>query len=96
MYTDDKCKNELDKIKQKLEQEKISVGIYCIALPSNDKNILDIININELLFKHYKKSKIYILGLAFGRDSAINLVQDIIMEVYKNTGNFDMKHVFLS
>ena len=35
--------------------------------------------------------EIYVVGLAKGRDEALNLVRDIIDEVYNATGGFDIR-----
>lgn len=91
---DETIKKRPVKWQKKLEQEKISYELYCIALASNQKNLLDIIKCNELLFQYYKQKEIYIVGLAKSRESAVLLVQDMIGNIYKETGNFDVKGYF--
>lgn len=43
---------------------------------------------------HFKKKciqdEIYVVGIAKGRDEAYELVRDIVDEVYKNTGGFNI------
>ena len=53
----------------------------------------DIMEANELLFPYYRKD-IRIVGLAKGRDEAISLVEDMIMEVYNETGAFNVREYF--
>lgn len=60
---------------------------YIIALPSNSDNVLDIYSNNELLQKYYKNRDIFVVGLAYGKDEALELVKDIIWEVYQATGS---------
>ena len=48
-----------------------------------------------LLQPHFKNKNVneemYVVGLAKGRDEALNLVRDIIDEVYNATGGFDIR-----
>lgn len=61
---------------------------YAVTLPSNDENVLDIYHFMELRQKAYKKRKIFIIGLACGREEALELAKNIIWEVWQNTGTF--------
>lgn len=95
LYLDDKAKKNKHKCMHSLEQGKLTMGLYCIAIASNQENLFDIINTNELLFKHYKRSVISIVGLAYGKESAISLVTNIITEMYQQLGDIDTKSYFL-
>lgn len=94
LYVDEKLEKNLDKIIEKLENEKLTFRVFCIALASNSQNMLDIIDANELLFKHYKRNEICILGLARTRENAISLVVKIIEEVYKKTNDVKIREYF--
>ncbi|MSS63287.1 hypothetical protein [Velocimicrobium porci] len=94
LYMDDKIKKKPQKWRKRLEQEKLSYELYCIALASNHKNLLDIIDCNELLFRYYKKRDICVVGLAGSRESAILLVQNIIEDVYRETGGVNVRAYF--
>jgi len=63
-------------------------------IPSSEENLLDITSANFLLQPYFKKKinldKIYVVGLAKGREEALYLVRDIIDEVYSNTKGFDI------
>ncbi len=65
--------------------------IYCITIASNDKNMLDIISCNELLFKHYKRTNVRIVGLAASYSEAVNLVMKIVLDVYNKTENYKVR-----
>ncbi|WP_197659924.1 hypothetical protein [Mobilitalea sibirica] len=77
-----------------INNRKATYGVYCIAFASHPDNLFDIMDANELLFPHYKKSDIHIVGLAKGKEEAIDLVHDMLMEVYHNTGEFDVRSYF--
>lgn len=94
LYMDETIKKRPVKWKKKLEQEKISYELYCIALASNQNNLLDIINCNELLFRYYKQQDIRIVGLAKSRERAILLVQEMLGDIYQETGNLDVRSYF--
>lgn len=94
LYMDDHIIKNVDKIKTAIEENKPSIGIYCIALASNENNLFDIMNVNELMFQHYRRNKIYILGLARGKESAKRLVVRMIEDVYNETGDFHAREYF--
>ena len=75
-------------------KKRLSFDTYLITLPSNTSNILDIYSSNILLQSHYKKKyiteDIYVIGIAEGKKEALELVRDIIDEVYSNTGGFNI------
>lgn len=94
IYMDEKVEKNPEKYIKCIENGKLSLGLYCITLASNDKNLFDIIETNELLFRHYKNNTIYIIGLAKGKDRAIQIVQDLILEVYQHTGGFKVREYY--
>lgn len=69
-------------------------NLYCIAFASNEENLFDILPANELLFPHYKHSEVHILGLANGKQEACELVQDMIIDIYRDTGDFKVRSYF--
>lgn len=75
-------------------KKRLSFDTYLITLPSNTSNILDIYSSNILLQSHYKKKyiteNVYVIGIAEGKKEALELVRDIIDEVYSNTGGFNI------
>lgn len=77
-----------------LEEGKFTFGLYCIAFASNEKNLFDIVETNELLFEHYKRNQIYIIGLTKGKENAVELTQNLLLEVYQNTGDFKVREYF--
>lgn len=95
LYVDSYMKKKSKKIKKQMDAGKFNLNVYCIAFASDGTNLFDIMNTNELLFQHYKKQDIRILGLAFGRESAILLVKEMVEEIYRNTGGFQVREYFV-
>lgn len=94
LYMDDRISHKADKVKKAIEANKRTHDIYCIALASNENNLFDIMNVNELLFKHYRQSEIYIVGIAKGKESAKQLVLRMIEDVYRETGDVKARTYF--
>ena len=65
---------------------------YVLALPeSKERNILDIYNSLELIQPHYRGRDKYIVGLAHGKENAIELAASIVGEMYNMNKNFDIR-----
>ena len=94
LYMDEKIKKEPKKWKKRVEKEKLSYSLYCIAFSSNEKNLFDIMDCNELLFKYYKKREIFIVGLASSKENAVELVRIMIEDIYRETGEFKVREYF--
>lgn len=70
------------KILRKINKHLLSKA-YIITLPSNEANVLDIYSYNEILQHHYDTNNLFVIGLAHGKDDALELTKNIIFEVYK-------------
>lgn len=88
LYAGDSIKHKTAKIKWKIRHNAGQVDIYVISLASNPQNLLDIIPAQELMQKGYPKSNLYVIGLAHGYDEALEVVTQIIDEVFSQTGGF--------
>lgn len=84
----------MNRLKKSIEKGKLKFEVYCITFASNNENLFDIMNVNELLFPFYKRKEIYIVGLATSKEEAILLVVDMLMEIYNNTGDFLVREYF--
>lgn len=93
LYIGHKVK-KVDYIKSALERKEAVYGIYCILFASHPDNLFDIIEANELLYPYYQSKDLNILGLARGKEEAYRLVQTMLMEVYGETGAFQVKSYF--
>lgn len=94
LYLDSYTEKNLNKIKRRMERRKVNISVYCIALASNPKNLFDIYNTNELLFKYYSQKEITVVGLASSKENAVLLVADIVNDMYQKTGSLDARTFF--
>lgn len=75
-------------------RHKLQIGVYVVVLSVNGKDLLDLIPAYMLSEKSYKGRDIQILGLAMGKDDAKELAASMIMDVYRETGGFDVRRFF--
>ena len=90
LYVGSSITHKAEKIKWKIRHNAGQINIYVITLASNPQNLLDVIPAWELMQKAYPKKNLFIIGLAHGYDEALELVKQIVDEVYHNTGGFDV------
>lgn len=64
---------------------------YCIALASHKNNLLDIYESRFLRTTVLNLDDLYVLGIAKNKKEAYEVVRQIIEEVYKHTGAFDIR-----
>jgi len=75
----------------KLKHHKLCLNGYVVTLSTNPNNLLDIYAAKELIQPHYKKAELSVIGLAASLDDAMELVTDIIQEVYSKTNSFNIR-----
>ena len=90
LYVGSSIAHKTEKIKWKIRHNAGQIDIYVITLASNPQNLLDVIRAQELMQKAYPKKELFIIGLARGYDEALELVKQIVDEVYQRTGGFDV------
>lgn len=79
----------------KLKAHKIMPSVYIIAIADN-QDLMEIYHNSLLKQPYYRKNPPYIIGIAESYNSAIELVQSILMDVKANTGNYDIKDFCLN
>lgn len=87
----EKIKKKRDKAIASINNSEATFGVYCITFAAHPDNLFEIMDANQLLIPYYKKSDIHIVGLAKGKREALCLVEKMLMEVYKQTGNFNVR-----
>ncbi len=92
----EKLAPDAKKIINKIRNKKLTPDVYVISLASNSENLLDIIPSIELLQKGYPKEQVRIIGLAMGKNEAVELVRKIVDETYQATGNVKVEEYLKS
>lgn len=100
LYMDDavrrrkrKCQITIEKrsIWQKLPWKK---SYYIIMIAKNKENLFEIVNTNEMFFKYYGYTDIYIVGVATRYEGAVEILRRIMTEGYRKDREFDPRRVF--
>lgn len=91
LYVGKSAKKKRFAIIRGIRHEKLQPGIYVITPAVNGKNICDIYPSCMLLTPYYKSQDLVIVGIASGYFEALELVRDIVDEMFKTTGGFDLK-----
>lgn len=91
LYVGDSIRHKAKKIKWKIRHNAGQIDIYVITLASNPQNLMDIIPAQELMQKAYPKQGLFVIGLAHGYDEALEVVTQIVDELYQATGGVDLK-----
>ena len=75
-----------------LEKKDLQPGVYVIALPAGDTNVLEIIPAFVLKFPVFleRRRSLHIVGIAKGRSEAVYLTAKIVQDTYNATNGFDV------
>lgn len=93
LYVGESAKRKKRKIIRNTLKNKPQVGVYFITLPINEDNSLEIYPSYILLQKHYRKKNMFIVGIGNGKDEALNVMQQIILDCYQRTGQFLVRYM---
>lgn len=95
LYLSDGLEKKKDKIVRKLQKNKLQYDLYLVTLPETEQNQLEIYN--SALFKQpdYPVKELFVIGLAKGYDTALELVEEITRTVYNETKGADIRSYIL-
>ena len=95
LYLSDGLEKKKEKVIRKLEKNKLQYDLYLVTLPVTEKNQLEIYN--SALFKQpdYPVGDLFVVGLAKGYDTALELVEEITRTVYNETKGTDVRSYIL-
>lgn len=90
LYVGMHAKEQKRKIIHKAKHAKPQPGVYFVTLPVNGLNNLEIYPSWVFLQPYYRKKEILVLGISVGKDEAVQLVEEILMDCYHQTGQFQV------
>lgn len=94
LYLSSSVKNRKRYYKYCISYSKKLTGTYCIVLSQNGGDLLDICHSELMRFHNAFPEEPLILGIAGSRSEACLLAGDIILEVFRKTGGFDVRTYF--
>ncbi len=90
LYAGEKAKKKRYRIIQGIRKSKPGVGIFVITPATNGNNILDIYPAAMLLLPLYREEEFLILGIASSYWEALEVAGNIVSDMYRKTGGFDL------
>lgn len=93
IYMDEKVKTKPAKYRKMVEKKRGLRSCYCITLPMNEKNCMDIYSTREFWFQYYRKQDVEIIGLAADRIGAEEILQQIMGDIYAYYGTVNAEVV---
>ncbi len=94
MYIGDAIRKKSARVQKKLEGGKFVPDVFLITAPTNEANLFDILPTRELLFPYHKKRDILVYGIAKSKDEAVELVTEMLEDMYRDTGGLCSKEYF--
>ena len=91
LYASDSMAKKKEKTVRRLKSGKYPVGAYIIVLIEEGPNQLEFYNTALLKQKLLDDKRQFVVGLASGYDDAVYLVEEIVRDVYENTGGADIR-----
>lgn len=82
------------RIISKLKKHRYIKGVYVITRASNGCDLFDIYPAGVLAQKYYREKDLFIIGIAVGHEEAVELVRQIIEDVYCRQKIENLKQYF--
>lgn len=89
LYVGKKAEPVKAQILRLLQKNKLQPEVYVITPPRNGNNVLDIYPSVLLQIPPYRNEEFLILGIAVTYWEALEVVRDMIDDLYQRTGAFD-------
>ncbi len=96
LYADERISRKKEKIKWKVCHNAGQINLYLVTLSRGPGKLLEIVSTLTLMQRAYPKEGLFVVGLARGYEQAVCLATQIILEVYQETGGFDVKSDLLN
>ena len=90
LVTDEACIKKRNSILRKIRMNAGLMDTYLICLSKNN-DIFDIIDCSNLKQKGYPKKDLYVLGIAKGKESAVELASRLVVSFSKIYGMKEFK-----
>lgn len=95
LYMGESLERKKDKILSRLSGKKLQSEIFLIVLPGESDHQLEILNSNLLLQKYYPWKDDLVVGIAKGFDEALEILEEIVQEVYNETKGAEIRSYIL-
>lgn len=90
LYVGKKAEPVCRQILQGLSEKRLQPEVYVITPPRNGNNVLDIYPSALLLLPPYRDEELTVVGIAVTYWEALEVVRDIVDDMYQKTGAFHL------
>ena len=94
LYFSEDARKKAVKIVKKLQNREFQPGVYVITLSLEKSDLFDIYPSYVLLQDYFQDKELVIIGLACSMEEALQLVTDIVEEVYSSTKGVELRTYF--
>lgn len=100
LYTDDVVRGKEHTFRKVVEERSKWQNLpwkksyYLRVLASNQENLFEIVNTNQMFFRYYEYTNMYIIGIAKKYDGVVEILRRIMTEGYGTDLAFDPRTVF--
>ena len=93
IYMDDKVKEKPAHYRRIVGSRRLIRSCYCITLPVNSENCMDIYSSREFWFRHYRKQRLEIIGLAADWDGVEKILCEMTQDIMESCGEVNAKSI---
>lgn len=94
LYVASELAAEQRKVIKKLKQGKLQIGVYVIAIPVGEQDMLEIYPSYVLLQEAYKQMDVQVVGLAGSQSSAYEILEMMTNDCIQATGSVNIREYF--
>lgn len=95
LYLTEGLEKKKEKIIRKLEAGKLQPSVHVITLAVSEKNQLEIYPALQFQQPTFPDLDLFVVGITKGYDEAVELVEQIVQEVYDRTGTCEIRSYIL-
>ena len=95
LYLTEGLEKKKEKIICKLESGKLQPSVHVITLAISEKNQLEIYPTLQFKQPAFPEQDLFVVGITKGYEEAVELVEQIVQEVYEQTGGCDIRSYIL-
>lgn len=86
---------KLDKLKKNLEKHPLRTDVYLICVSRSQIDQLEIYSSRQLAQSYYRKYPPYVAGIAGTYDEALELLEEMVQDCFKQRGDCSLKEYLL-
>lgn len=96
LYFSERLARRREKILDRLKRKKYVPELYLLLIPADGRNQLEIVSTLYFLQPDYPEEDAYVAGIAGNYDDALDMVEEISAEVYRETGDLNIREYLLT